>query len=106
LSPRPGSAILNGMNPGEARAKKPRSGVDKDLLEWLACPDSRQPLAEAGADLLARVNERVRRSEAKTVAGKRVEREVEAGLVRQDGKVLYPIVDGIPVLLVDEGIAL
>jgi uncharacterized protein YbaR (Trm112 family) len=31
---------------------------------------------------------------------------LEAGLVRADGKVLYPIRDGIPVMLVEEGIAL
>jgi uncharacterized protein YbaR (Trm112 family) len=94
------------MTPGETQPRKRRGGIDKDLLEWLACPDTRQPLLEAGADLLARLNERVRKGAARTVGGKPVEREVEAGLVRQDQKVLYPIVDGIPVLLVDEGIAL
>lgn len=84
-------------------AKSHRS-IDRDLLEMLACPDTRQRLAEAGADVLERVNARVRAKTAKNVGGKPVELELEAGLVRQDGKVVYPIRDGIPVLLVDEGI--
>lgn len=84
-------------------AKNSRS-IDRDLLEMLACPETRQKLAEAGADLLARVNARVRAKDAKNVGGKPVEMELEAGLVRHDGKIVYPIRDGIPVLLVDEGI--
>ena len=84
-------------------AKNHRS-IDRDLLEMLACPDTRQKLAEAGADVLERVNARVRAKGAKNVGGKAVEMELEAGLVRQDGKIVYPIRDGIPVLLVDEGI--
>jgi uncharacterized protein YbaR (Trm112 family) len=31
---------------------------------------------------------------------------VDGGLVREDGRILYPIRQRIPVLLVDEGIAL
>ena len=84
-------------------AKSHRS-IDRDLLEMLACPDTRQRLAEAGADVLDRVNARVRAKTAKNVGGKLVEVELEAGLVRHDGKIVYPIRDGIPVLLVDEGI--
>lgn len=87
-----------------ASPAKNRRSIDRDLLEMLACPETRQRLAEAGADVLARVNARVRSKEARNVGGKAVELELEAGLVRQDGKIVYPIRDGIPVLLVDEGI--
>ena len=80
--------------------------IDKDLLAILACPETHQPLAEADAALLARANQRIAAGEAKTRGGATVEGSLEAGLVRQDGKVLYPIRDGIPVLLVDEGIVL
>jgi uncharacterized protein YbaR (Trm112 family) len=84
---------------------KNKSTIDRDLLEMLACPDTRQRLAEAGADVLARVNARVKAGSAKNVGGKPVSEELDAGLVRQDGKIVYPIRAGIPVLLVDEGIA-
>ena len=41
---------------------------------------------------------------AKNKGGKKVEEPLVAGLVREDKKVVYPIRDGIPVLLIDEGI--
>ena len=80
--------------------------IDKDLLQILACPETHQSLAEAGADLLKRVNDRVAAGKAKNKAGEDVKEPLDAGLVRQDGKIVYPIRDGIPVLLVDEGIPL
>ena len=80
--------------------------IDKDLLAILICPESRQPLAEAGAELLARLNERIAKGGVKNQGGADVKERVEAGLVRSDGKRLYPIRGGIPHLLVDEGLAL
>lgn len=65
--------------------------IPLDLLQILRCPESRQPLELAGADLLARVNA----GRAETIV---------AGLVRADGKMLYPIRENIPVLLVEEAI--
>ena len=80
--------------------------IDKDLLQILACPETHQALAEAGLELLKRVNDRVAAGQAKNKSGEDVKEPLEAGLVRQDGKIVYPIRDGIPVLLVDEGIVI
>jgi uncharacterized protein len=80
--------------------------IDKDLLQILACPESHQSLAEAEAALLAKVNERIASGQAKNRAGANVTEKLEGGLVRQDGKLVYPIREGIPVLLIDEGIPL
>lgn len=80
--------------------------IDKDLLAILACPETHQPLSEAGAETLKRVNERISAGRAKNVGGADVKQALAAGLVRQDGKIIYPVRDDIPVLLVDEGIAL
>ncbi len=80
--------------------------IDKDLLDILACPETHQPLAEAGSDLLDRVNALVEAGDCTNVGGDKVERPLEAGLVREDGKVVYPVRDAIPVLLIGEGIPL
>ena len=78
--------------------------IDKDLLQILACPETHQPLEEAGAPLIQRINDKIRASAARNKSGAAVKDPLEAGLVRQDGQIVYPIRDGIPVLLIDEGI--
>jgi uncharacterized protein YbaR (Trm112 family) len=80
--------------------------IDKDLLSILACPATHQPLREATAAELAALNARVAKGGVASVGGKPVAQALEAALVRQDGKLLYPVLHGIPVLLVDEGVAL
>jgi uncharacterized protein YbaR (Trm112 family) len=80
--------------------------LSKELLDLLVCPAERTPLAVAGDALLARVNEAIAAGTLVNQAGQRVEQRLDAGLVRQDGLLLYPVVDDIPVLLVDEGIPL
>jgi len=78
--------------------------IDKDLLAILACPQSHQGLREVCADSLARVNERVARGELKNVGDTLVSEALEGGRLREDGAILYPIRDRIPVLLVEEGL--
>jgi uncharacterized protein YbaR (Trm112 family) len=80
--------------------------IDKDLLEILACPETHQGLAVADAALLAKVNAWLAGGEARNRGGRAVTEKLVEALVRQDGKVVYPVRDGIPVLLVDEGLAL
>jgi uncharacterized protein YbaR (Trm112 family) len=73
--------------------------MDKKLLSILCCPVTHKGLSLARADLLKSLNQAI-------TAGKLVNRdgEVVAGnlteaLVTDDGKTLYPVNDGIPVLL-------
>ena len=80
--------------------------IDKDLLKILACPETRQPLAEASVAELDALNRRIEEGGVKNVGGEPVSERLEAGLVREDRKILYPIRDSIPVLLIEEGIAL
>lgn len=77
-----------------------------DLLPCLCCPETRQTLAVADADLLARLNARVARGELRNKAGEVVTEKLDGGLIRADEQVLYPVRQDIPVLLVDEGIPL
>jgi uncharacterized protein len=76
-----------------------------DFLKILRCPDDRSTLAEADAETLAALNRAVAEGRLRNRGGEVVERRLDGGLVRSDGAYLYPIIDGIPVLIVDEGIA-
>lgn len=78
--------------------------IDRELLAILACPESHQPLAEADAALLQRLNAAIAAGSLKNVAGATVAEPLDSGLVREDGKVCYPVREGIPVLLIDEGL--
>jgi uncharacterized protein YbaR (Trm112 family) len=77
-----------------------------EILPILRCPEDRTPLALAGDALLAQVNAAIHAGQVFDRAGKPIEQTIDAGLVRTAGDVLYPIIDQIPVLLVDESIAL
>jgi uncharacterized protein YbaR (Trm112 family) len=74
--------------------------ISSELLEILLCPETMQRLALAPAGLLQRLNG----ASVNDRSGKPVS-ALAAGLLREDGAVLYPIVNGIPDLLVDDSIA-
>ncbi len=80
--------------------------VNEELLEILVCPETRQPVHLAEPDVLERVNQKVRDKSLRNRGGDPVEKNITEGLVREDGRVLYPVEDGIPVMLVDESIEL
>ncbi len=80
--------------------------IDKRMLKILVCPEDQTPLAPADDQLLARLNRAIRTGEVENLGGQPVLEPVEDGLVRGDQTRLYPIVDGIPVLLADEAISL
>ena len=80
--------------------------ITKDLLDLLVCPENHTPLALADEGLIDRVNRAIARGQIVSRAGGKVETPIDGGLVRQDGQLLYPIVDDIPVLLIDEAIPL
>ena len=80
--------------------------LDADLLGILRCPETRQPLRLAPAELLASVNERIGQGTVRNHSGDIVTERCEAGLLRQDGKALYPVRGEQPILLVAEAITL
>jgi len=80
--------------------------IRPELLKILVCPEDRSPLELASGELVARINRAVSAGKLMNKAGRTVERPLDGGLVRADRAVLYPIVDDIPMLLVDEAIPL
>jgi uncharacterized protein len=80
--------------------------ISSELLEILVCPETKQPVALAGADVLARLNAEVDAGRLRNRGGDTVKSRIAEGLVREDGKILYPIDDDIPVMLIEESIEL
>jgi len=76
--------------------------MDKRLLDILCDPVSRTPLKMLSRPQLDVLNRAVRAGQLQTTTGNTVTVELAAGLISVDGKVMYRIDDGIPVLLADE----
>jgi uncharacterized protein len=73
----------------------------KELLELLCCPESGQALHPAPPDLIARLDAQRSAGTLKNRAGALPE-PFEAALITLDGSRIYPVRNGIPVLLVGE----
>jgi uncharacterized protein YbaR (Trm112 family) len=80
--------------------------IAPDLLDILRCPETHQRLQPADASLVLDLNRRIDKGSVRNRAGDNVQEALDGGLVREDGKFLYPICKGIPILLVDGAIPL
>ena len=80
--------------------------IDQELLDILACPEDKTPDKLADDNLVAEINRRIEAGSLKNRAGNSLEKPIDGGLVREDGKYLYPIEDEIPIMLIDEAIPL
>ena len=78
--------------------------MDKQLLTILRCPISYKGLALLKKDPLARLNAAIAAGELKNVDGRALTTQLSEALLTDDGKIAYPVNDGIPVLLEDEAI--
>lgn len=80
--------------------------MDKRLLAILCCPVTHKGLSLARADLLKRLNAAISAGHVANRQGETVTMPLREALVTDDGKLLYPVRDGIPVLLEGESIGL
>ena len=78
--------------------------ISTDLLEILRCPVTGQRLRPAPTELISRLASECSAARLRDHAGNPVTAPIECGLVREDGKVFYPIRGGIPVMLPEESI--
>ena len=80
--------------------------IDAELLKIMCCPETQQELRPAEPALLNKLNEQIGAGTLKNRAGQPIKEKIDDGLVRADGKYLYPLRRGIPVMLVDEAVPL
>lgn len=80
--------------------------LDKELLAILCCPDTKQVVVLAEDALIQKLNNAIDHGTLKNKAQKPVTERLDGGLIRADRKILYPVREDIPVMLIDEGIPL
>ncbi len=103
LSIQSDKAGLGSLLPGK-EGHNLKAMLDPELLALLVCPETHQDVALATADEVTLLNEAILLGQVRTAGGKENSQIVDGALIRQDRAVAYPIRDGIPVMLVEEGL--
>lgn len=80
--------------------------LDRAVLDILCCPLTHMPLEKLAPERLDRLNESIASGVVKNESRQILSEALAGALVTRDGKLAYPVRDGIPVLLIDQGIAL
>ena len=80
--------------------------MDKRLLAILRCPVTHKGLAVAKRNTLDEINAAIDAGNVCNRDGKALAERLTEALVTDDGKVIYPVADGIPVLLEGEAISM
>ena len=80
--------------------------IDKFLLDILVCPEDKTAVKLADDATISKLNELITQGKLLNRAKNPVKDKIDGGLVRADRKILYPIRQDIPIMLIEEGIEL
>ncbi len=81
--------------------------INEELLNIIVCPETKQDLVIAESDIVEKINTLIENGDLLNRSKQKVTEKIDGGLIQKDDrKYLYPIRDEIPILLIDESIAL
>ncbi|MGI9534313.1 MAG: Trm112 family protein [Thermodesulfobacteriota bacterium] len=80
--------------------------IDEKFLEIICCPETKQDLHLAEDSLIGKLNKLIEEQKLLNRIKQPVKDKLDGGLIREDGKYIYPIIEDIPILLIDESIPL
>lgn len=78
--------------------------MDRKLLDIVCCPLTKLPLQVLEAERLSRLNASIDAGSIRNRGEIAVTGRLAEALVTRDGRLVYPIRDGIPILLSEESI--
>ena len=78
--------------------------VDPELVEILVCPDTKLNVDLVPAETVDKINLAIKENIVLNVDGQSIKEPLQDGLLRENDKIIYPVRDCSPVMLVGEGI--
>jgi len=80
--------------------------ISQELLNILVCPETKQPLHLIDDELLRKINKAIQQGKVVNRDGDPVTENLDGGLIREDKKIVYPIIGDLPYLRIGDGIEL
>lgn len=78
--------------------------MDKRLLDIVCCPVTKLPLQLLDSERLLRLNGAITSGQLRNRSSAPLPETLSEALVTRDGRLVYPVREGIPVLLEEESI--
>ncbi len=78
--------------------------IDRKLLEILVCPVTKQPVSVLAEGKLDSLNRAIEAGQVRNHGGDMVASSLREALITKNGSTIYPVQEGIPVMLENQSI--
>ena len=79
--------------------------MDQELLQILCCPQTKVPVELLSSPELEKLNRAIAEGKIKQIDGATLKKPVTEALITRDRKTIYRVDDGIPIMLIEQGIS-